>query len=397
MTRIIAFDWSGAKTGERSKIWLAEIRDGVMTRLESGRSRAEVIQHVIEEAVGDPHLVVGLDFAFSLPRWFLDERGIPDVDALWSVVARDGEEWLRRCEPPFWGRAGKRRPTLAGHLRATEEQARVAGIGAKSVFQIGGAGAVGTGSLRGMPYLSALRQAGFAVWPFHEARLPLVIEIYPRLLTGAVKKSGQADRERYLASGFSELDAGHLRIAASSEDAFDAAVSAVMMARHRDEILKLERATDPTELLEGLIWAPVEAPRPWAEGRSFTKAPGCPFCELRADQVIAETTDAVAIRDRHPLSRGHTLILPRAHGESLFTQSTSVQQQIWRLVSQVRAALEKELGPDGFTIGVNDGRAAGQTVSHAHVHVIPRFHGDVPDPRGGLRWVLPERAPYWQE
>ena len=70
---------------------------------------------------------------------------------------------------------------------------------------------------------------------------------------------------------------------------------------------------------------------------------------------------------------------------------------MWDLVSQVRARLVEDLQPDAFTIGVNDGVAAGQTVPHAHVHVIPRWGGDVPDPRGGVRWVIPGKADYWRK
>jgi diadenosine tetraphosphate (Ap4A) HIT family hydrolase len=68
---------------------------------------------------------------------------------------------------------------------------------------------------------------------------------------------------------------------------------------------------------------------------------------------------------------------------------------VWALVAEVRGLLAEEFGPDGFTIGLNDGPAAGQTVPHAHVHVIPRRSGDVPDPRGGVRWVVPHKAAYW--
>lgn len=256
--RVIAIDWSGAKSGQRSKIWLAEIRDGVMTRLESGRSRAEVTDHVIEEGTRHAELVVGLDFAFSLPEWFLTQLGIDSVEDLWREVGRRGEDWLDRCEPPFWGRPGKKKPELPSDFRVTEETAHVAGIGAKSAFQIGGAGAVGTGSLRGMPYLETLRSAGWSIWPFHAVRFPLVIEIYPRLLTGPVKKSRQVDRERYLSAGFPEIVTEHMGLAASSEDAFDAAVSAVIMARHVEELSGLQRAVDATERLEGRIWAPPE-------------------------------------------------------------------------------------------------------------------------------------------
>ena len=66
-------------------------------------------------------------------------------------------------------------------------------------------------------------------------------------------------------------------------------------------------------------------------------------------------------------------------------------------MSMVRERLAKEFSPAGFTVGVNDGEAAGQTVAHAHIHVIPRYEGDYPDPRGGIRWVLPEKAAYWKE
>jgi diadenosine tetraphosphate (Ap4A) HIT family hydrolase len=73
-----------------------------------------------------------------------------------------------------------------------------------------------------------------------------------------------------------------------------------------------------------------------------------------------------------------------------------VQTAVWQLVAQVRVQLHKEFHPDAFTIGLNDGIAAGQTVPHAHVHVVPRFAGDVPDPRGGVRWVIPDKAAYWR-
>ena len=67
------------------------------------------------------------------------------------------------------------------------------------------------------------------------------------------------------------------------------------------------------------------------------------------------------------------------------------------LVASVREQLQQEFKPDAFNIGVNDGTAAGQTVLHAHVHVIPRYAGDVPDPRGGVRWIIPEKADYWSK
>jgi diadenosine tetraphosphate (Ap4A) HIT family hydrolase len=77
--------------------------------------------------------------------------------------------------------------------------------------------------------------------------------------------------------------------------------------------------------------------------------------------------------------------------------STDQQAAVWDLVAQVRSRLLAELKPDGFNIGVNDGLAAGQTVEHAHVHIIPRRKGDVPDPRGGIRWIIDEKAEYWDK
>jgi diadenosine tetraphosphate (Ap4A) HIT family hydrolase len=89
-------------------------------------------------------------------------------------------------------------------------------------------------------------------------------------------------------------------------------------------------------------------------------------------------------------------VVPVRHVVSIFDLQPDELADVWRLVGEVRAALAASHTPDGFTIGVNDGEAAGQTVGHAHVHVIPRRRGDVPDPRGGVRWVIPDRAPYWE-
>ena len=124
----------------------------------------------------------------------------------------------------------------------------------------------------------------------------------------------------------------------------------------------------------------------------------CPFCDriAKADHS-AESIHAVAIEDEYPLSRGHTLVVPRRHVASVYDLSSEEQADVWALAERVRSDLVGSVAPDGFTIGVNDGTAAGQTIPHAHVHVIPRFAGDVPDPRGGVRWVIPSKAPYWND
>lgn len=253
---VIAVDWSGRREGERRAIWLAAAAGGRLVALEGGRTRAQVIDEIIAGKQRWPDgLVVGLDFAFSLPRWYVEHLGCRAAYDLWCLVEEEGESWLAACDPPWWGRPGRRRPELAGHLRATEA-AHKGSISPKSVFQIGGAGAVGTGSLRGMPHLRRLHDAGFSIWPFDPPSPWLVVEIYPRLLTGAVVKSRADARAAYLGARSGALGPQLADVAGASEDAFDAAVSALAMSRHRSSLATLARATDTTTLLEGAIWNP---------------------------------------------------------------------------------------------------------------------------------------------
>jgi hypothetical protein len=259
---VIAVDWSGAAVGAARRIWLAEVVDGDLVRLECGRSREQVAELLIEEGRRDPTLVVGLDFAFGFPAWFAAEQGAADAPTLWSRVARDGDDWLRRCEPPFWGRPGRRRAIddVERLFRRTERQVpRVKGIAPKSVFQVGGAGAVGTGSVRGMRLLARLHESGWRIWPFTDdggAPAPTAIEIYPRLLTGPVNKSSFSQRAEFLRHRFPYIAAGVGVQASSSEDAFDAAVSALVMHEHLAELRALPPASDDVERIEGAIWWP---------------------------------------------------------------------------------------------------------------------------------------------
>jgi diadenosine tetraphosphate (Ap4A) HIT family hydrolase len=123
----------------------------------------------------------------------------------------------------------------------------------------------------------------------------------------------------------------------------------------------------------------------------------CAFCLPQDTRITWENEAARAFPDAFPVAEGHTLVVPKRHVASLFDLAEEEQVALWRLVALVRAKLMAELGPDGFNLGVNDGLAAGQTVMHAHVHVIPRRTGDVVNPRGGVRWVVPAKAPYWVE
>lgn len=123
----------------------------------------------------------------------------------------------------------------------------------------------------------------------------------------------------------------------------------------------------------------------------------CPFCSLPANRIILEAELAVSFWDGYPVSPGHALIVPRRHVETWFDLSAEEQAAMTAAIDEVRARIEKEHSPDAYNIGINSGRAAGQTVPHVHVHVIPRYEGDVDDPRGGVRCVVPAKANYWSE
>lgn len=261
-TRIIAIDWSGAKEKAERKIWLAEATPGdrpVISRLENGRDRTAIVNHLIELAAEAGGLIVGLDFAFSLPSWFLVERGLRSAPELWELVDREGEQWLAECEPPFWGRSGKLCPTGQEQYRRTDRKVPTVGSSRpKSVFQINGNGAVGTGSLRGMPILKRLRSSGFTTWPFDAPGRHVLVEIYPRLLTGVVNKGDAVARDAYLRRHYPWLDTEVRVRATCSDDAFDATVSALVMARHHAELTALTALPDEIDQREGRIWWPAD-------------------------------------------------------------------------------------------------------------------------------------------
>lgn len=121
----------------------------------------------------------------------------------------------------------------------------------------------------------------------------------------------------------------------------------------------------------------------------------CPFCMLPAGRIVMANDLAVAIRDGFPVSRGHTLILPRRHVVSFFAVTETERNAMMALLDATKAGLDAEFRPDGYNLGINDGQAAGQTVPHLHMHLIPRYAGDTADPRGGIRWIFPEKARYW--
>ena len=290
--RVVGIDWSGRvdAAGQRRHIWSGVWTEGKVT-LEAGRTREEITEWLIALALETPRMVVGFDFCFSFPAWFVrGEHGAASAPAFWKMVVEEGhaERWLARgaTDRRFWGKPHPRPAEFSGEhlhrmLRATdinhklvahipeaERQALVRGIAPKSVFQIGGAGSVGTASLRGFATLLRLRAAGFRVWPFDRialaARLPrpLVVEMYTRLNTGAVHKSNPSARAAYLLRkrredpAYTALSRAVLQRARASEDAFDALVSTMVMAEHRESFVTLPKPHDPLHRYESWTWAP---------------------------------------------------------------------------------------------------------------------------------------------
>lgn len=119
---------------------------------------------------------------------------------------------------------------------------------------------------------------------------------------------------------------------------------------------------------------------------------GCPFCDTEI--AILKNEHAYARYDIYPVNVGHILIVPFRHVSDFFDLTDEERDAIFKLVVESKVLLDKEHTPDGYNIGINVGESAGQTVWHVHVHVIPRYKGDMEDPRGGVRGVIPEKQKY---
>lgn len=130
-------------------------------------------------------------------------------------------------------------------------------------------------------------------------------------------------------------------------------------------------------------------------GATSLETPACPFCDLAPERIRIVNPIGLVFRDAFPVSPGHTLVIPRRHVGSFFLLEPDERIALLALLDEAKRDLDAELHPDGFNIGINDGPAAGQTVAHVHIHLIPRYRGDVADPRGGVRWMFPGKADYW--
>lgn len=213
----IAVDWSGAK--KPNGIWFAAVREGELVDSRPAATREEAIALVL-----DAHapVVAGFDFSFSVPEWFARRLGCRTIEDVWAAAARHGERWLEPT-PPFWNTKCE----IAADRRLRRCEAR---LGATSIFALVGPAQVGKGTVRGMPLLPALRDAGFAIWPFDAAGARTALEIYPRVLRPHAPTAGPFD----------------------NNDERDAVCSALVLWQHFDEISTLRATTD----IEGDVWTP---------------------------------------------------------------------------------------------------------------------------------------------
>lgn len=132
--------------------------------------------------------------------------------------------------------------------------------------------------------------------------------------------------------------------------------------------------------------------------RAHSGAAECPFCAPDPErELVTESAQAYVIRDKYPVNEGHALVIPKRHVTNYFDLSDPEQMACWMLVNRTREELLDQFAPNGINVGINVGRPAGQTIDHVHIHVIPRYDGDVENPTGGVRNVIPERGDYRQE
>ena len=122
--------------------------------------------------------------------------------------------------------------------------------------------------------------------------------------------------------------------------------------------------------------------------------PECPFCNIEPTRIIEKRKLSLAFFDKFPVSVGHALIIPKRHEPNYLNLTSEEKLDIEKLTNSVINYLKMKYSPDGFNIGINIGKAAGQTISHCHIHIIPRYEGDMDDPTGGVRGVIPKKQKY---
>jgi diadenosine tetraphosphate (Ap4A) HIT family hydrolase len=382
--RYIGIDYSGAETPTASlkglRVYVAD-RDKVAREVPPPPSprrywtRQGIAEWLVVRLQEDTPSIVGIDHGFSFPIQYFERYKLP-LD--WPSFLEDFHQHWPTDEPHTYVdfvRKGNPRSGNSRWKRLAETFCR-----AKSVFHFDVQGSVAKSTHSGIPWLLYIRMhLGDRVhfWPFDGWTVPegksVIVEIYPALWN---KSYRIMDRDPH------------------QHDAFCVAETLRRMDREGTIRSAFEPALDEAQRrrasIEGWIFG---LPAPAAASR-----PDCPFCERCAtDRVIAGNEYAVAFPDAYPLTRGHTLIVPLRHEPDFFALTEKEQRAMVSLLRSVRRKLDRKYSPDGYNIGLNAGTAAGQTIGHVHLHVIPRYSGDVPDPRGGIRWILPAKARYWSD
>ena len=120
----------------------------------------------------------------------------------------------------------------------------------------------------------------------------------------------------------------------------------------------------------------------------------CPFCNIKQYQIVKENEFAYAIYDKYPVNKGHILVISKKHLRDYFSASKQEKEAVFSLMEECKKILDEKYNPDGYNIGLNCGIEAGQTIMHLHLHLIPRYDGDIDDPTGGVRGVIPEKRVY---
>lgn len=120
----------------------------------------------------------------------------------------------------------------------------------------------------------------------------------------------------------------------------------------------------------------------------------CLFCNRESEKIIAETKHALLTVDDFPVSKGHMLIIPKRHFATQFEATIEESNDFHQLLLQAKQTIDDAYHPDGYNIGSNNAEAGGQSVYHLHIHIIPRYKGDVDNPKGGVRWVIAQNATY---
>ena len=253
--RLFAIDWSGAKKF-RKKIVVAEVDEKGLRELKNDwKSRDEVADYLIEKAIEDMNFIVGFDFAFSFPQWFLNEKGCQTAAEFWKLVQKEGENWISNLCSPFF-KEGKWVSHNSQFRKTEEEIKQRKSMNPETVFKLVGPKQVGKSSITGMPILRKLRENGFNIWPFDQPKLPMVIEIYPRLFyDNKIKKSNPEQRREFLKK-YSGLSECHRMKATCSDDVFDAVVSALEMSKNMNQLTHVPCVDDIVTKTEGRIWYP---------------------------------------------------------------------------------------------------------------------------------------------